>query len=217
MSNKSSGPPHSNTKSGSKSYFGIAPATLLFGRPMAVKLSQVMARMDVIDLHCRDTRQKAAMKGHIDPLARTFPSTISVGDSVLLKSTQLRSKLNTPFTPQPYQVVRGKDSMVSAKRETTSKEKADDTQTSPPLRTMDPDNMDPDNTPVESKSTTVSRDSTTVASDNTSPVHTTKSTTNFAAEGSPFIPSVDSEVGSSLRRSGRHKEPPPWLNDYIRA
>ena len=49
------------------------PATLLFGRPLAVKLPQTSYTMDDADIRCRDVQQKTKFKTAVDLSAHATP------------------------------------------------------------------------------------------------------------------------------------------------
>ena len=62
----------------------------------------------------RDADAKASMKRYADLKAYVKPSTLAVGDPVLVKDTSLRPL--TPYQPVPLTIVDKKGSMVTAQR-----------------------------------------------------------------------------------------------------
>ena len=62
-----------------------------------------------------DERAKVQMKVYADTRARAKTSTIKVGDIVLARQRK-HNKLSTRFDPVPFQVVRLKGTMVTARR-----------------------------------------------------------------------------------------------------
>jgi len=195
---------------------------------MAVKLPQAATRTDDHDLRCRDARQKAAMKDYADHVAHATPSSLSVGDSVLLRHTGLHSKMHTPFEPQPYEIVGKKGSMITAKRgdrkvtrnssffkavgaEVTCQRERQ--ATCPPLHQSV--------IPVDLTTSDVEQELEVVAK-STGPVHDADKSSSAQMDHMD-IPDHDtnskllSDPGPPLRRSSRTKEVPRWLNDFTRA
>ncbi|KAK3738181.1 hypothetical protein QZH41_007180 [Actinostola sp. cb2023] len=100
--------PHTST--------GIAPATALFGRPMNNKLPEApRSPPDLKEIRQRDNLAKAKMKAYADAKAYVKPSSISVGDSVLVKRNPSDKKSQPPYRPEHFVVTQKKGSMVTAK------------------------------------------------------------------------------------------------------
>ena len=105
--------PHSST--------GVPPATLFFGRSLRTRLPQVVADRppEDMDVRARDTQAKAKMKAYADTKVHAKPSTIAVGDAVLLKDTSV-CRSRTPYQPSPLVVIDRKGSMITASRDGAS-------------------------------------------------------------------------------------------------
>ena len=100
--------PHTST--------GIAPATALFGRSMNNKLPEApRSPPDLKEIRQRDNLAKAKMKAYADAKAYVKPSSISVGDSVLVKRDPSDKKSQPPYRPEHFVVTQKKGSMVTAK------------------------------------------------------------------------------------------------------
>ena len=101
--------PHSTT--------GFAPAELLFHRKIKTKLPQLLPVAVPSEVSAQvlknDTSAKAKMKAHADQKAKT--SIIHIGDSVLVRQRK-QNKLSTRYNPCPFQVIRIKGTMVTARR-----------------------------------------------------------------------------------------------------
>ena len=96
---------------------GVPPATLFFGRSLRTRLPQVVAAKPPgdVDVRARDTEAKAKMKAYADARVHAKPSSIALGDSVLLKDTSV-CKSRTPYQLDPLVVVDKKGSMITASR-----------------------------------------------------------------------------------------------------
>ena len=95
---------------------GVPPATVLFGRSLKTKLPELPAeRQGDHGMRLRDGRQKASMKQYADNRANVKPSTLTVGDAVLVKNPK-PTKAETPFEPIPLVVTQKKGSMITARR-----------------------------------------------------------------------------------------------------
>lgn len=100
--------PHSTTD--------VPPATAFFGRNLRNRLPELPAKNPNDDaFRYRDEQAKLKMKLYADSKAYIKPSTIQVGDPVLVRDPGL-SKSKTPYNPVPLTVVEKKGSMVTAKR-----------------------------------------------------------------------------------------------------
>ena len=67
-------------------------------------------------LRRRDKQAKRKMKIHADTRKKATPSTLKVGDFVLVRQKK-RSKLTPPYDPKPLQIIKKKGSMVTAERD----------------------------------------------------------------------------------------------------
>ena len=101
--------PHSST--------GVSPAQVMFpGRRFKTRLpncSSAPIRNDEVDEFNRRVTAKA--KAYADDKRKALASSLSVGDTVLVRQ-QKRNKLTSFFRPEPYKIVSIKGSMVSARR-----------------------------------------------------------------------------------------------------
>ncbi|KAL8606763.1 hypothetical protein ACOMHN_049592 [Nucella lapillus] len=94
---------------------GVSSA--LFGGTLRTKLPQLPAQRHDADhnMRSRDAQQKASMKRYADSKACIKPSSITVGDAVLLKNPQ-HSNADTLYQPAPLVVISKNGSMVTAQR-----------------------------------------------------------------------------------------------------
>ncbi|KAL5011217.1 hypothetical protein ScPMuIL_011701 [Solemya velum] len=100
--------PHSTTD--------VPPAAAFFGRNLRNRLPELPVKNPDVDaFRYRDEQAKLKMKLYADSKAYIKPSTIQVGDPVLVRDPGL-SKSKTPYNPVPLTVVEKKGSMVTAKR-----------------------------------------------------------------------------------------------------
>ena len=95
-----------------------SPDKLMFGREIRRKLperivSQEEKRNDLISE--RDEGKKKQMKAYADERRNAQQSSITIGDSVLLKQNR-SDTLTSAYDPRPYAVVGVKGSMITAKR-----------------------------------------------------------------------------------------------------
>ena len=99
--------PHSTT--------GIPPAMALFGRNLKTKLPHIYENDNKYQaMENRDTQQKQKMKKYADIKNNAKPSTIRVGDPVLIKDTSMKKA--THFKPRPLVVTHKKGSMITAQQ-----------------------------------------------------------------------------------------------------
>lgn len=91
---------------------GVAPATIMFGRSIRTKLPQVDQQPDDSGLCQRDSAKKQKMKDHADKRAHASPTQLQVGTRVLVRQP-VTSKTTTPYSAQPYTIVRIKGSMLA--------------------------------------------------------------------------------------------------------
>ena len=97
---------------------GVAPAVLLLKRPMRNKLPQTNC-IDPVSEVVRECyfSLKSKFKAHADSKVCEKPSTISPGETVLMKRPFTASKGATVYDPIPLTVVDKKGSMVTAQNE----------------------------------------------------------------------------------------------------
>ena len=110
--------PHSTT--------GFAPAELLFGRKIRMKLPQLVTsnQSEVTQkVQQNDTRAKSKMKENADKRSRAVVSNLEIGDCVLIRQRKC-NKLSTRFDASPFQVVRKKGMMITAVRRCEQKSTA---------------------------------------------------------------------------------------------
>lgn len=93
---------------------GRSPAELLFGRKIRTKLPQLLGNNDMADqeVRDRDAEKKGLSKLHADEKRNARDSDVMPGDTVLLRREQT-GKLDTPFIPEPFQVVEKTGSRVT--------------------------------------------------------------------------------------------------------
>ena len=96
---------------------GMAPADVLFGRPLRIKLPEaplpLHSQMDA-KLRQTDAVAKNRMKLHADRVRHAAPLALKVGDMVLCRQKK-EGKLCSAYNPRPYKVITIKGSMVTAK------------------------------------------------------------------------------------------------------
>ncbi len=95
---------------------GVAPATLLNGRPMRVRLPHVDSTVNNPVVEKRDSENKQKMKHYAESRRNVKPSSLKVGDRVLMKNVVKKGKLDSKFDSNPFVVERVKGSMVEVKR-----------------------------------------------------------------------------------------------------
>ena len=96
----------------------MAPAVLLLKRPVRNKLPHTNYVDPVSEIvHERDFSQKSKFKAHADSKVYVKPSTISPGETVLVKRPFTASKGATVYDPTPLTVVDKKGSMITAQNE----------------------------------------------------------------------------------------------------
>ena len=97
---------------------GVAPAVLLLKRPVRNKLPQTNYVDPVSEIvRERDFSQKSKFKAQADSKVYVKPSTISPGETVLVKRPFTASKGATVYDPTPLTVVDKKGSMITAQNE----------------------------------------------------------------------------------------------------
>lgn len=92
---------------------GISPSDLLFGRPMKTKLPSLTPKRKDQRLRHSDKAMKNKMKHYADTKRHSKPSSLKIGDTVLVKQEK-RNKSTTPFNPEPFKIIHKKGSMVTA-------------------------------------------------------------------------------------------------------
>ena len=100
--------PHSST--------GVPPATIMFGREIETSIPQVIFKEPQLDILEADNDAKLKMKTYADKRNHAKPSTITIGDPVLIKSDNTKSKAAPPYDPKPLVVTERKGSMITAER-----------------------------------------------------------------------------------------------------
>ena len=100
--------PHSST--------GVAPATILNGQPLKVKLPQVVKREDDEVLRKQDAAAKNRMKAHAEERRNIQYSKLTAGDRVLMKNVTQQGKMIPKFQPEPFEVIEKKGAMIIAQR-----------------------------------------------------------------------------------------------------
>ena len=104
--------PHSST--------GKPPATVLFNRPMRIKVSNVPSPSgDPTSIKHRDQLAKAKIKTYAERRVYVTSSNIATGDKVLVRRNPSRSSSGTPYSPKPFVVTTRKGTMVTVEREGT--------------------------------------------------------------------------------------------------
>ena len=105
--------PHSTTK--------VAPAELLFNRPIRTKIPQQVTSSKPINKHImakeNDQQSKAQMKQYADQRRHTKKMQVNVGDLVICKQPK-KNKFSTKFNPAPYKVIKVNGSTITAQRHT---------------------------------------------------------------------------------------------------
>ena len=106
--------PHSTT--------GCPPAELLFNRKVRNKLPHITAATlnddkstNFKEVREKDRRAKLKMKTYADERTKAKSSDIKIGDAVLARQRK-QNKFSTRFDPVPFQVVRIKGTMITARR-----------------------------------------------------------------------------------------------------
>ncbi len=102
--------PHSST--------GVSPSLALNNREMNIGFPNVtpqptvdeMIREKVIN---KDSLSKTIQRDYANEKRRVTPTNMDIGDSVLLRNTQ-RKKMDPPYNPDPFTIVKKTGSMVSA-------------------------------------------------------------------------------------------------------
>ena len=83
---------------------GVSPAELLFGRKIRTKLPELSDIHVDQDVRNKESEQKSREKAYDDAKRKVRYSDVLPGDRVLVKQEK-KTKLSTPFNPNPYLVV----------------------------------------------------------------------------------------------------------------
>ena len=95
----------------------VPHATVLFGRPIKIRLPQVMTQpKDDTILRRNDADAKLRMKSYAERKPNVKRNTIEEGELVLVRNNEKSKQLPT-YDPSPYQVVGRKGSMITAARD----------------------------------------------------------------------------------------------------
>ena len=96
---------------------GFTPAQLLFNRKVRNKLPQLTDsnQINSQEVKRKDEEAKAKMKVHADTRFKAKPSSINVGDLVLVRQRK-ENKLSTHFNPSPFRVTSKKGTKITARR-----------------------------------------------------------------------------------------------------
>lgn len=104
--------PHTTTKQ--------TPYELFFGRQMYTKLPNLPSKANKLAKHLNtkfnDQKGKQQMKQYADKRRKAKHSNLQVGDKVLVKQDK-QNKLTPPYDPKPFEIVKKKGTMITAKRE----------------------------------------------------------------------------------------------------
>ena len=181
--------PHTTTK--------VSPSEALNSRKLRTTLPQVCVEIDDSKIRDTDARNKSKIKANADKHLHTKPSTIAVGDVVLVKRKK-SNMLDPPFDPRPFYVVRKKGNSITAKRGETFI-----TRNCSFFKKLDDDYIDntavvPVNDPVE------------LLGDNPE----TDDTIPVGNDGPGNRPPNEPQP-TAVRRSTRTRKPPAKLADYV--
>jgi hypothetical protein len=92
---------------------GKSPAEVLFGRKIRTRIPEMLDSIKDLEIRDRDAEQKGKSKLYADLRRHAMSSDIQLGDSVLIKNEHVQNKLDTPFIPEPYEVIARKGSQVT--------------------------------------------------------------------------------------------------------
>ena len=103
--------PHTST--------GIAPAEVVFGREIRIKLPDRVISAKPTQIHTKlkqnDEKSKAKMKEYADKKRHAHSRAPQPGDKVLVQQMK-KNKVTAPYNHRPYTVETVKGSMITAKR-----------------------------------------------------------------------------------------------------
>lgn len=178
---------------------GCTPATLFLRREVKTKLPSLTPTDPVrARVFHRDSEMKNKQKWYADSKRYVTPSSLQEGDSALVKTT-FEKKATTPYHPEPFTIIKKKGSMITARngdrvitRNTSHFKKVrfrgNDTEVIPEIY-ENPNLMTNHDQPDDQESTV-----------------TIPSTED--------IPPERVVTEQPLRRSGRERKPPSYLQDY---
>lgn len=96
------------------------PCVLFYGRATNIKIPSLPIKTKAKNSHAKakicDKKAKTKMKDYADSRRNARPSKLQNGDTVLVQQDKT-NKFTTPFDPRPYEIIKKKGSMVTAKRE----------------------------------------------------------------------------------------------------
>ena len=181
---------------------GVSPFEALTGRKMNMGIPSVPKPPVRVPLHTRiqhnDAVSKKKMVEYANARRHTTPSNLETGDIVLVKQTK-QNTLTTPYNPTPLTVKEKKGSMVTAERPDGSSITRNSSyfkQLPRSFRSL-PETLPENN------------------DDDVPSLHGADS----AEDVSPDVPSIPVEapppVLTEVRRSGRIKQTPSYLKDYV--
>ncbi|XP_033103314.1 uncharacterized protein K02A2.6-like [Anneissia japonica] len=96
---------------------GKSPSEALNGRKLKTTLPQAKDKSTGIHqcIRGKDRKKKDAMKANADKHLHAKPTTINIGDKVLIKQKR-RNMLDPPFNPEPFVVVERKGNCITAQQ-----------------------------------------------------------------------------------------------------
>ncbi|XP_062577717.1 uncharacterized protein K02A2.6-like [Saccostrea cucullata] len=92
------------------------PAELLLGRKLKTRIPEIIPSSKNTEISRKDQKEKEKMKRYADIRRGALDHKLQPGDKVLVKQ-QKQDKLSTPYSPEPYEVVKQKGSMITAKND----------------------------------------------------------------------------------------------------
>ena len=92
------------------------PAELLIGRALKTRVPKILPTSQNKKVSNYDRKQKQKMKIYADNKRRAKHNNLQIGDQVLVKQ-QKRDKLTTPYHSEPFQIVKQRGSMITAKND----------------------------------------------------------------------------------------------------
>ena len=95
---------------------GMTPAELLLGRALKTRVPEIIPSKPNRKVQIRDRKQKEKMKYYADLRRNAKDGNLKIGDDVLVKQPK-QNKLSTPYSPEPYQVIKQKGSMITVKND----------------------------------------------------------------------------------------------------
>ena len=95
---------------------GMTPAELLLGRALKTRVPEIIPSKPNRKVQIRDRKQKEKMKYYADLRRNAKDRKLKIGDDVLVKQPK-QNKLSTPYSPEPYQVIKQKGSMITVKND----------------------------------------------------------------------------------------------------